>query len=212
MNRLKEISNAVFKGNKLEIEAFIQGALDEGIQAEDIVENGLITGMNQVGVLFKNGDMFIPEVLLSARTMHQGMDVLSSLLKQGDKNDRGKVVIGTVKGDLHDIGKNLVGMMLQGAGYEVIDIGVDQTPKQFITATLENNAQFVAMSALLTTTMPEMENVINAFKAENLRDKVRIMVGGAPLSDAFAKKIGADGYAPDAGSAVEKLKELIGTL
>ena len=140
------------------------------------------------------------------------MEVLTPLIKQGDKHDRGKIVVGTVKGDLHDIGKNLVDMMFQGAGYKVVDIGVDQTPEQFVAAVRENSAQLVAMSALLTTTMPEMEKVINAFKAENLRDTVKIMVGGAPVSDEFSRKIGADGYAPDAGSAVEKLKELIGTV
>ena len=209
MNGLETISKAVFAGKSEEIGAMVQGALDSGVSVEDIIDNGLIAGMNEVGVLFKNGDMFIPEVLLSARTMHRGMDLLSPLIKQDGSRDRGKVVVGTVKGDLHDIGKNLVGMMFEGAGYEVIDIGVDQSPEQFVAAVRENSAQVVAMSALLTTTMPEMEKVVNAFTTENLRDTVKIMVGGAPVNDAFSQKIGADGFAPDAGSAVEKLKELM---
>ena len=212
MDHLKVISKAVLEGKNQEIAGFVQSALDNGIQLEDIIDNGLIAGMNEVGVRFKNNEMFIPEVLLSARTMHQGMEVLSPLIKQGDQKDRGKIVIGTVKGDLHDIGKNLVSMMFQGAGYKVIDIGVDQAPERFVAAVRENGAQVVAMSALLTTTMREVESVIDAFKTENLRDSIKIMVGGAPISDEFARKIGADGYAPDAGGAVEKLKELVGSV
>ena len=212
MNDLNEISKAVLEGKNQEIATLVRGVLDDGFSVDDIIDNGLIAGMNEVGVRFKNNDMFIPEVLLSARTMHQGMEVLSPLIKGGDENDRGKIVIGTVKGDLHDIGKNLVSMMFQGAGYNVIDIGVDQTGERFVEAVRENNARVVAMSALLTTTMPEMEKVIDVFKSENLRDSVKIMVGGAPVNEVFAQKIGADGYAPDAGSAVEKMKELIGTV
>jgi 5-methyltetrahydrofolate--homocysteine methyltransferase len=205
-DRIKE---TVLKGKVGEIADLVRGALDEGVPPQEIIDQGLIVGMDEVGVRFKNDEMFIPEVLVSAKTMHTGMEVLRPLLESKGLKSAGKVVLGTVKGDLHDIGKNLVRMMLQGAGFEVVDLGVDQSAESFVEAVRSKGAQVVAMSALLTTTMTEMAGVIEALKQAWLRDQVKVMVGGAPVSQEFAESIGADGYAPDAATAVEKLKELV---
>lgn len=205
-DRIKE---TVLKGKVGEIADLVQGALDKGVSPQEIIDQGLIAGMNEVGVRFKNDEMFIPEVLVSAKTMHTGMEVLRPLLESKGVKSAGKVVLGTMKGDLHDIGKNLVGMMFQGAGFEVIDLGVDQSAESFVEAVRSNGAEVVAMSALLTTTMTEMAGVIEALKRAWLRDQVKVMVGGAPVSQEFANSIGADGYAPDAATAVEKLRELL---
>ena len=206
-DRIKE---TVLEGKVAQIADLVQGALDEGISPQEIIDEGLIAGMNEVGVRFKNDEMFIPEVLVSAKTMHTGMEVLRPMLESTGVRSAGKVVLGTVKGDLHDIGKNLVGMMFQGAGFEVVDLGVDQSAENFVAAVQKEGGQVVAMSALLTTTMTEMAGVIEALKKALLRDQVKVMVGGAPVSQEFAESIGADGYAPDAATAVEKLKELLG--
>jgi 5-methyltetrahydrofolate--homocysteine methyltransferase len=205
-DRIKDI---VLKGKVGEIADLVRGALDEGVSPQEIIDQGLIGGMNEVGVRFKNDEMFIPEVLVSAKTMHTGMEVLRPLLESTGVKSPGTVILGTVKGDLHDIGKNLVGMMFQGAGFDVIDLGVDQSAENFVAAIQKEGGQVVAMSALLTTTMTEMAGVIEALQKALLRDRVKVMVGGAPLSQEFADSIGADGYAPDAATAVEKLRELL---
>jgi 5-methyltetrahydrofolate--homocysteine methyltransferase len=206
--RMKEV---ILTGRVEEISGLVKRALEQGTKPQDIISQGLIEGMNEVGARFKNGDMFIPEVLVSAKTMHKGMEMLRPLLTQGETRSigTGTVVLGTVKGDLHDIGKNLVGMMFEGAGFEVIDLGVDQPPEKFVETAREKEARAVAMSALLTTTMGEMAKVIDALKKAGLRDRIKVMVGGAPLNEKFARTIGADGYAPDAGSAVDTLRKLI---
>ena len=209
MPDFQPIMDAVLQGRHKDIRDLVQKALDAGSAPMEIIDSGLIAGMNVVGRLFKADEMYIPEVLLCARTMHAGMDVLEPLLA-GDEIRKGKkIVFGTVKGDLHDIGKNLVGMMLRGVGYEVLDIGVDQPADRFVEAVKESGAPVVAMSALLTTTMPQMCVVIEKIKEHGLRDRVKIIVGGAPISEKFAESIGADGYAPDAGSAVDLLKRLL---
>lgn len=206
----KEIKDAILKGRFNEIAQLVQKTIDAGESPDNIVAMGLIAGMNEVGVLFKNDEMYIPEVLVSARAMHTGMEILKPLLEDADMSTAGKVVLGTVKGDLHDIGKNLVGMMFRGAGYDVLDIGIDQPVENFIEAVRKTEAQVMGMSALLTTTMTEMSRVIEALKEAGLREKVKVLVGGAPVNADFASSIGADGYAPDAGSALDKVKELIG--
>jgi len=165
--------------------------------------------MSEIGILFKNNEVFIPEVLIAARAMKAGMAILKPLLIEKDVKPVGKVVLGTVKGDLHDIGKNLVGMMLEGAGFEVIDLGIDVSPEKFVEAARDNQADCVAMSALLTTTMPHMKDTIEAFEAAGLRENVKIMIGGAPITQSYADEIGADGYASDAASAAELAKNLI---
>lgn len=209
MSQFGNIKQAVLEGNLADIAGIVQKALDEGFSPQDIIDQGLIAGMTVVGVRFKSDEMFIPEVLVSAKTMHNGMDILRPLLtKEGTKKVK-TVVLGTVKGDLHDIGKNLVGMMFQGAGFEVIDIGVDQRTESFIEAAQLSGADAVAISALLTTTMKEMGVVVEALKQSGVNNQVKIIVGGAPVTAEFAVSIGADGYAPDAGSAVEKLQELV---
>ena len=204
--RMKEV---ILTGRVEEISGLVKQALGQGTNPQDIIRQGLIAGMDEVGVRFKNGDMYIPEVLVSAKTMHQGMDILRPLLTKEGAKSMGTIVLGTVKGDLHDIGKNLVGMMLEGAGFEVVDLGVDQSAEQFVEAVRKKGAQAVALSALLTTTMQEMAKVIDALKDAGLRKQVKVLIGGAPLSEKFAQTIGADGYAPDAGSAVGILRNLI---
>jgi len=205
----ERMKQTILTGKVDEISGLVKKALEQGTNPQDIVGHGLIAGMNEVGVLFKSGEMYIPEVLVSAKTMHKGMELLRPLLSKAEAKTMGTVVLGTVKGDLHDIGKNLVGMMFEGAGFEVIDIGVDQPPEKFVEAARKKEAQVIALSALLTTTMGEMPKVISALKEAGLRERVKIMVGGAPLNEKFATTIGADGYAPDAGSAVEKLRQLV---
>lgn len=207
---LKEISEAVIRGDAQKTKHLIEKALEVGISPQEIINNGLIAGMNVVGVKFKNNEYYIPEVLISARAMHAGMDVIKSKIVEEEIPTIGSMVLGTVKGDLHDIGKNLVKMMLEGAGFKVIDLGIDVPAEKFVEAIREHNPQLVGMSALLTTTMVMMKDIIEVLKKENLREKVKIMVGGAPLTEEYAKEIGADGYAPDAASAVDKAKELIG--
>ncbi len=209
MNNYEQIKEVVIGGKVGEISKLVAEALERGAQPLDIVERGLVAGMEVVGVRFKNGDMYIPEVLVSAKTMHTGMEILRPLLSKGEVRSMGTVILGTVKGDLHDIGKNLVGMMFEGAGFEVVDLGVDQPPERFVEAAQKKEAQVVALSALLTTTMGEMAKVIEALKRAGMRNRVKVMVGGAPLNERFAETIGADGYASDAGSAVEKLRRLL---
>ena len=207
---LEQISAAIIAGDLDEIEDLTEDALDDGISAEDILNKGLMPGMDHVGVEFKAGNMFVPEVLRSARTMQSSMDILKPLLAEGGVEMVGKVLLGTVKGDLHDIGKNLVGMMCEGAGFEVRDIGKDIAPEGFVEAVKEFEPHIVGMSALLTTTMRAMESTIKVPEEAGLRDRVKIMIGGAPVTQAFADQIGADGYAPDAAAAADLAKKFVG--
>ena len=187
----------------------VQAALDAGIDPKTILNEAMSKGMSEVGQLFEDWEFFVPEMLVAARAMASGMEILKPRLIQADVKSAGKVIIGTVQGDLHDIGKNLVGMMLEGAAFEVVDLGADVSPEKFVEAVKENGAQIVALSALLTTTMPSMKATIEALETAGLRDKVKVMVGGAPLSDQYAKEIHADGYSPDANRAVALAKSLI---
>ena len=203
-------ANALIAGKEEEVKTLTQEALDKGLDAKDILDTGLISGMDVVGQRFKAGDMFIPEVLLCARCMHGAMDILKPLLSEADAAGVGTYLIGTVEGDLHDIGKNLVGMMFEGAGFQVVDLGIDLEPSAFVEALKQHKASLFGMSALLTTTMPKMGETINAIKEAGIRDQVKIMIGGAPVTAEFAKEIGADAYASNAASAVDKGKELLG--
>ncbi len=200
---------ALSKGSMDEVKDLTQKALKAGDSADKILKEGLIKAMDRIGVLFKNNEIYIPEVLIAARAMHAGLGVLKPILAKSNTSAAAKIVIGTVKGDLHDIGKNLVGMMLEGAGFEVIDIGIDAPPEKFIQAAKEHKANVIGMSALLTTTMMQMKGTVEALQTAGLKGKVKTLVGGAPVTDEFAKQIGADGYAPDAASAVNKVKEVL---
>jgi len=197
------------QGKVEEVKKLTQEALEAGIAVELILKEGLIQAMDRVGVKFKNGEVYIPEVLIAARAMHAGMAVLKPVLSKSTGRMAGKVIIGTVKGDLHDIGKNLVIMMLEGGGFEVVDLGIDVPVEKFIEAIKIHQPQVVGMSALLTTTMREMKNNIQAVEWAGLRSQVKMIVGGAPVTEKFAQEIGADGYAPDAASAVELVRSLI---
>ena len=209
MDLIKDIYQLVLEGNRDELINRVQAALDSGIPAGDILQNGLIAAMGEVGKLFEEGEYFVPEMLIAARAMKAGLVILQPLLVDSGVESAGKVAIGTVKGDLHDIGKNLVGMMLEGAGFEIVDLGTDVKAEQFVAA-VKNGADVIGLSALLTTTMPSMEGTIKAIEAEGLRDKVKVIIGGAPVTTAYAEKIGADGYAPDASQAVSLTKLLLG--
>jgi 5-methyltetrahydrofolate--homocysteine methyltransferase len=209
MSVLSKISSCVIEGNMNNIQDLTNQALEEGISAKDILDQGLMPGMDHVGVEFKAGNMFVPEVLRSAKTMGSSMEILKPILAETGVEMIGKVILGTVKGDLHDIGKNLVGMMCEGAGFEVIDLGKDISPEQFVDAIKEYNPDIVGMSALLTTTMRTMESTIKSIEEAGLRDKVKIMVGGAPVTNDFAEKIGADAYASNAATAAEMATKFI---
>ncbi len=206
----QELSEMVIVGDHIGAEAWTQKALDSGISAKTIIDDGLIPGMDEVGRRFRENEYYMPDVLISARAMKISMALVRPLLAESGESSRGAVVIGTVQGDLHDIGKNLVGMMLEGAGYDVHDLGVDVSPEDFLKCVEENEAGILCMSALLTTTMPMMETTIKAASEAELRNKVKILVGGAPVSDAFAVRIGADGYAPDAARAVDLVNSIMG--
>ncbi len=203
---------ALSEGSMEGVKKLTQEALNRGESAESILSQGLIKAMDQIGVKFKNCEIYIPEVLIAARAMHAGLGVLKPILAKSTTSTTAKIVLGTVKGDLHDIGKNLVGMMLEGGGFEVVDIGIDAPPEKFIEAAKEHGARVIGMSALLTTTMMQMKATIEKAKAAGLSSRLKIMVGGAPVTAEFAKQIGADGYAPDAASAVGKVKELLGMI
>lgn len=200
---LMEISEKLQKGKTKDIKVLVPKALEEGVPAAEILNDGLLAGMSIIGVKFKNNEVFVPEVLIAARAMKAGTEILKPHLASANAEPLGKVVLGTVRGDLHDIGKNLVKIMLEGKGLEVIDLGVDVAPEAFVSAAKENGAHIIACSALLTTTMDEMRNVVELCKAEGIRDNVKIMIGGAPITDAFCEEIGADKYTPDAASAAE---------
>lgn len=206
---IEELRQAVIAGNMSQAKALAERALDSGLAPGAILNKALIAGMDQVGELFKANEVYVPEVLLSAKSMQQAMQVLKPHLVKTGVKPRGKIVVGTVRGDLHDIGKNLVAMMLEGAGFEVIDLGNDVPPERFVDAAVEHGAGIIGMSALLTTTMCVMKDAIDTLGRRNLRGKIKTMVGGAPLTASFAKEIGADGYGDDAASAVDLAKKFM---
>lgn len=206
---LTTLKQALVEGNDRQVAALTRRALDQGLSAEFVLNDALIAGMGQVGELFEQGEYFLPELLLSARAMQGAMEVLRPLLAASDYEPLGRVVVGTVQGDLHDIGKKLVAMMLEGGGFEVIDLGIDVAPARFLEAVEQGGAHIVGLSALLTTTLPAMEATVTAVR-EAGRGRVKVMIGGAPVTSAFAQGIGADGYAPDAASAVALARRLAG--
>lgn len=207
---LKKLFDAVLEGDLDGVKTNVQDSLDAKLDPILILNDGMIAAMREVGVRFEAGEYYVPEMLIAARAMQGGMVVLKPYLQQTDRRSSGKVVIGTVKGDLHDIGKNLVGLMLEGAGFEVKDLGVDVSIEEFIRVAKEEKPDIVAMSALLTTTMQMMKQTIDAFVAAGLRDRVKFIVGGAPVTESYARQIGADGFSPDASRAVNVALTLIG--
>ena len=209
MDDLQAITDNLIKGRATEVKELIQAALDAGISAGDILNKGLIAGMSVVGERFGKKEIFLPEVLLSARAMQAGMSILQPILSASGVKPLAKVALGTVQGDIHEIGKNLVGAMLRGGGFEVIDLGIDVPPQKFVDV-IEQGVPLIGMSSLVSTSMPSMKSTIEALEKAELRKQVKVMVGGAIVTQAYADKIGADGYASDAGSAVNKAKELLG--
>ena len=209
MKELEQISAAVIAGKASEVQRLVQECLSAGVEPLTIITEGLIGGMAIIADRFKKNEMYIPEVLVAARAMTMGLNIVKPLIAGTGHVAAAKVIIGTVKGDMHDIGKKLVGMMLEGAGYEVVDLGVDVSPEKYVAAVKEHAPQILGMSSLLTTTMPSMKMTINHLIESGLRDQVKVMIGGAPITDSYAKEIGADGYAPDAGSAVDLAKSLL---
>ena len=206
---LNAVSEALQRGDADQVSEFVKQALEENIVPKKILEEGLIKGMAVIGVKFKNNEVYVPEVLIAARAMNAGMDILKPKLTETGVKNIGKIVIGTVSGDLHDIGKNLVRMMLEGAGFEVIDLGTDVTANQFVNAIKEHQPNILCMSALLTTTMVNMAEVIKAIETAGLREQVKVMIGGAPITQNYAEQITADGYSPDAATAVDDAKTFI---
>lgn len=209
MELFDQISQNLQAGKAKIVKELVQQAIDEGLPAQQILEEGLLSGMNVIGEKFKNNEIFVPEVLVAARAMNMGAGLLKPLLAQGEARSSGRVCIGTVKGDLHDIGKNLVKMMMEGKGLEVVDLGTDVAPETFVKTAQEQNCQIICCSALLTTTMSVMEDVVKAAQEAGIRGKVKIMVGGAPVTQAFCDQIGADIYTSDAASAADAAIELI---
>lgn len=209
MSKLIEIATAVKTGKAKDVKVLVQEAIDSGMDVGSILNDGLIAGMLEIGVKFKNNEVFVPEVLIAARAMKTGTTMLKPLLAEANIKSLGTVAVGTVKGDLHDIGKNLVCMMLEGAGFTVMDLGIDVAPEKFVEAASNPEVSIVGMSALLTTTMPAIKESIAAIEAAGVRSKVKIIIGGAPVTAAFATEAGADGYSPDAASAAELAKTLI---
>jgi 5-methyltetrahydrofolate--homocysteine methyltransferase len=204
------LAGAIIECNAVKTAEITQKLVDDGVKPSEIINKGLISGMNVVGDRFKKGDMYVPEVMMAAKAMHAGMNIVKPLLLEGESSSTGKVIMGTVAGDLHDIGKNLVGMMMESGGMEVVDLGVDVTPDKFAQAVREHKPQVVGLSALLTTTMLAMKDTIEVLKEEGLRDSVKVIVGGAPVTQDFADEIGADGWAPDAASAKDLARKLAG--
>ena len=209
MVNLDVISEVLQRGDAEKVGELVKKALEENFAPKKILEDGLIKGMDIIGAKFKRNEVYVPEVLIAARAMRVGMEVLRPKLTETGVKSIGKVIIGTVKGDLHDIGKNLVKMMLEGAGFEVVDLGVDVSADKFVEAVKEHQPNIIGMSALLTTTMVNMPEVIKALEVAGLKDKVKIMIGGAPITQNYAEQIGADGYSPDAASAADKAKTFI---
>ena len=209
MEVVGELKQAVIRGDMAQARALAQQAVDAGVEPVVILNQALISGMDEIGELFKANEVYVPEVLLSAKSMQQAMQVIKPLLVKEGVKPRGTVVVGTVRGDLHDIGKNLVAMMLEGAGFEVVDLGNDVPPERFVEAAVQHSARIIGMSALLTTTMYIMKDTIEILKSQRLTGKIKTMVGGAPMTAAFAREIGADGYGDDAASAVDLAKKFI---
>ncbi len=209
MALLEQIAEQLIKGKANDVKALVTQALAEKVSPADILNKGLIAGMSVVGERFKNNEIYVPEVLIAARAMKAGTEILKPLLAAAGVKPMGKVVIGTVKGDLHDIGKNLVAMMMEGAGFQILDQGVDVSVEKFINAARDNKAQIIAASALLTTTMTGMKDLVEAVRASDIGDSVKVMVGGAPVTQSYCEEIGADGYAPDAASAADLAKTFI---
>ena len=207
MGHLEELADSIISGKADAAVATTEGALADGTPAAEVLSNGLIAGMQVVGERFKNHEFYVPEVLIAARAMKMAMAILRPQLVAQDYEPVGTVAIGTVRGDLHDIGKNLVAMMLEGAGFEIMDLGIDVTPEQFVQA-VKDGAGLIALSALLTTTMPAMKDTVDALNAAGIRDQVKVIIGGAPVTETYANDIGADGYGPDAASAAEIATEL----
>ena len=210
MGDLKALGEAVIKGDPKAAVAETQAALDAGTKVRDILDRGLIAAMDEVGERFSRGQIFVPQMLRSAKTMQECVKLLEPHFGEGDVATKGKVLIGTVKGDLHDIGKNLVSMMMEGAGFKIMDLGVDVPPEKFVQKVQEADPDIVAMSALLSTTMPAMPLTIKALEEAGVRARVKVMVGGAPVTEDYAREIKADSYAPDAGTAVTRAKEMLG--
>ena len=210
VDNLQTIATSLYEGDYAAVTDQVRKSVDQGLSPERILQEGLIAGMDRVGRDFKEGILFVPEVLIAARAMHAGMDILRPLLAKSGVKSAGKCVIGSVQGDLHDIGKNLVKMMLEGAGYELIDLGTDVKPDAFVAAVREHQPKLVGMSALLTTTMVNMKTIIDALQAAGLRSSVKILIGGAPVTESFARDCGADGYASNAASAVDVARALTG--
>ena len=211
MADLKELASALERGDAPVVEKLTREAVDEGLGPKEILDGALIAGMEVVGERFKNNDIYVPEVLIAARAMTAGMKVLEPHLAKAGIKPVGTIATGTVRGDLHDIGKNLVNMMMRGNGFKVIDLGIDVTPEQFIETAKAEDVDIIGMSALLTTTMPSMKATIEGLQKAGLLGKVKVMIGGAPVTQRYADEIGADGYAPDAGSAVDRAKALLDT-
>jgi 5-methyltetrahydrofolate--homocysteine methyltransferase len=209
MSEYRTLAEAVMKGDVQTAQAETQKALDGGHKVQDILDHGLIAAMDEVGEKYAKGQLFVPQMLRAAKTMQECMKLLKPLVQEGDVRAKGKVVIGTVKGDLHDIGKNLVSMMMEGAGFTVTDLGVDIAPATFVERAQETQADIVAMSALLSITMPGMKETVQALEKAGVRERYRVMIGGAPVTDRYAKEINADAYAPDAVSAVSEAKKLL---
>ena len=209
MDLLQELSQALINGNAPKTKELTQKAVEAGMAPDKILNEGLIVGMNEVGRRFKNNEFYVPEVLIAARAMHAAMDVLKPLLATSDVQPAGRVAIGTVKGDLHDIGKNLVSIMIEGAGFEIIDLGVDVSPENFVKTAQEKGADVIGLSALLTTTMPSMKTTIEAVQEAGLKGKVKVIIGGAPVTQKYADEIGADGYGRDAAAAANLVKKLL---
>ena len=209
MSVLNEIAENLMKGQAPKVKELVEQALSDGMEPATILGDGLISGMNVIGERFKKNEVYVPEVLIAARAMHAGMNVLKPALAAAGVESKGKVIVGTVKGDLHDIGKNLVCMMLEGAGFEVVDIGIDCDAEKFVKTAQEQDVALIGMSALLTTTMPAMKSIIEEIEKLGLKDKIKTMIGGAPVTQNYADEIGADGYAADAASAVDVAKELL---
>jgi len=210
MANLQAIADNLFKGKADEVKNLVNQAIQEEVPAGQILNDGLVKGMDAVGAKFKVNEIYVPEVLIAARAMKAGMELLRPFLLEQGVKPKGTVVIGTVRGDLHDIGKNLVCMMMEGAGFRIVDLGIDVPPEKFVEAVKNESADLVCQSALLTTTMPAMKDTLAALLDANLSDKVKCLIGGAPVTQSYADEIGAQGYAPDAATAVEKAKELLG--
>ena len=210
MELLKEIAQELQKGEEERVAELTGQAIASGTPAKEILDGGLVAGMNEVGRLFREQEIFLPDVLLAARAMYAGLDLLKPLLLREKVEPRGRIVLGTVQGDLHDIGKNLVGILLRGAGFEVIDLGNDVAPERFVETAQKEGCQVIGMSALLTTTMPAMRRVCSLLEAQGLRGRIKTVIGGAPVTSEYARQIGADAYGFDAAAAVETVRRLVG--